>query len=114
MFWFVLQQPHCLSLIAFPTCAVITCPPLPDHPYGNITYSPDNTPPYLFGTQAKYVTVCPEGLERSGGDDVKTCTGDSSSPLGQWNGTAPVCTSKIAYQYPKCTVSHNFFSFSCI
>ena len=42
-----------------------------------------------------YVTVCLEDLERRGGDDVRTCIGDGSSPMGQWNGTAPVCTGKI-------------------
>ena len=42
-----------------------------------------------------YVTVCPEGLERRGGDDVKNCTGDGSSQVGQWNGTAPNCIGKI-------------------
>ena len=25
---------------------------------------------------------------------MRTCTGDGSSPVGQWNGTAPVCTGK--------------------
>ena len=73
-------------------CLVIRCPPLPDHLYGNVTYSPDDTPPYLFGIQAVYETVCPEGYDRSGGDDVRTCTGDGSSTMGMWNGTAPVCT----------------------
>ena len=44
-----------------------------------------------------YVAVCLEGLERRGGDDVRTCTGDGSSPVGQWNGTAPVCLGKIVF-----------------
>ena len=85
-------QIHTTACGIFPA---ITCLPLPDHPYGSITYSPDNTPPYLFETQAMYVTVCPEGLERRGGDDVRTCTGDGSSPVGQWNGAAPICTGKF-------------------
>ena len=25
---------------------------------------------------------------------MRTCTGDGSSPVGQWNGTAPNCTGK--------------------
>ena len=25
---------------------------------------------------------------------MRTCAGDGSSPVGQWNGTAPVCISK--------------------
>ena len=83
---------HC-ALFYF---VVITCPPLPDHLYGNVTYSTDNTPPYLFGTQAMYETVCSQGYERSGGDDVRTCTGNGNSPMGVWNGTAPSCRGIIS------------------
>ena len=72
--------------------ADIICPSLPDHPYGDITYSPDDTPSYFFGTSATYSTVCPEDFERNGGDDVRTCTGEGNSPVGVWNGSAPVCT----------------------
>ena len=39
-----------------------------------------------------YVTVCSEGLERRGGDDVRTCTGNESSLIGMWSGNAPDCT----------------------
>ena len=45
-----------------------------------------------------YVTVCPEGLERRGGDDVRTCISDGSRPNGTWNGTAPDCTG-IVFSY---------------
>ena len=81
---------HCVS--------AITCPPLPDHSYGSITYSPDDTPPYLFGTQAMYVTVCLEGLERRGGDDVRNCSsGGNQSHIGIWTGTVPMCLSKLSH-----------------
>ena len=112
----VIVQKDAVPCFCLCSPTAITCPPLPDHPYGSITYSPDNTPPYLFGTQAMYVTVCPEGLERRGEDDVRTCTGDGSGPVGQWNGTAPVCLSKIVclkcYWYLICMVSHNLLFFS--
>ncbi len=35
--------------------------------------------------------ACPEGMERDGGDDVRTCTDVENSAVGVWNGTAPVC-----------------------
>ncbi len=40
-----------------------------------------------------YTINCPEGMERGGGDDVRTCTGDVHSimAMGVWNGTAPTC-----------------------
>ena len=44
-----------------------------------------------------YVIVCPEGLEQREGDDVRTCIGNGSSPVGQWNGAAPVCLSKMVW-----------------
>ena len=43
-----------------------------------------------------YVIVCPEDFERSGGDDVRTCIGNSTSLVGMWNGTVPVCTGVIS------------------
>ena len=54
-----------------------------------VTYSSDNTEYYDYGTTATY--QCDPGYELTGGDTVRTCTGDGSSPEGHWNGTAPVC-----------------------
>ena len=57
-----------------------------------ITYFSDTTEPYDYGTTATY--QCDSGYELTGGDTVKTCTGDGSSPMGQWDGSAPHCTGK--------------------
>ncbi len=42
-----------------------------------------------------YTISCPEGMERDGGDDVRTCTADENSTVGVWNGTAPTCAGII-------------------
>ena len=69
----------------------ITCPRLPNQTYTSITYSTDITPPFPFGTRAMYTISCPEGMERDGRDDVRTCTSDGRSAVGVWSGTAPIC-----------------------
>ena len=69
----------------------ITCPRLPDHNQTSISYSPDTIPPFPFGTRAMYTINCPEGMESSGGDDMRTCT-DGIKAVGVWSGTAPTCT----------------------
>lgn len=69
----------------------IVCPLLSDAPFnGTVTYSPHNN--RSFGSQATYSVNCPEGYERNGGDDVRVCTGDGTTNIGEWNGTAPVCS----------------------
>ena len=76
----------------------ITCFPLDTSFLGNgtLTYSTSSVEAiedqYDYGTTAIY--QCNSGYELTGGDTVRTCTGDGSSPLGQWNGTAPTCTGK--------------------
>ena len=68
----------------------IHCSPLDILPLGNITYSTGTTKnQYDYGTTATY--QCDSGYELTGGDTVRTCTGDGSSPANQWNGTAPIC-----------------------
>ena len=57
-----------------------------------IVYSSDTTESYDYGTTATY--QCDSGYELTGGDTVRTCTGDGSSPVGQWNGTILVCLGK--------------------
>ena len=73
---------------------VITCPSLlPDNSHTSIIYLHDNTtPPFPYGTRANYTIDCPEGMERDGEDDVRTCIRNGSSAVGIWNGTAPTCT----------------------
>ena len=53
-----------------------------------ITYS-INTEPYDYGTTATY--QCDSGYELRGGDTVRTCTDNGSSPVGRWNGIGPAC-----------------------
>ncbi len=78
----------------------ITCPSLPDQTHTSITYSTGTTLPFPYGTQAMYIINCPEGMDRDGGDDVRTCTGDGHSAVGVWNGTAPNCTGTyLSYTY---------------
>ena len=58
-----------------------------------VTYSSDAAmSQYDNGTTATF--QCDSGYELTGGDTVRTCTGNGSSPVGQWIGTAPVCTGK--------------------
>ena len=68
--------------------AVISCSALSAVENGDITYSSDLT--YEYGTIATY--QCDSGYELTGGDTVRTCTGDGSNPVGQWNGNAPFCS----------------------
>ena len=57
---------------------------------GNIIYSTGTAEDQFdYGTTATY--QCDSGYELTGGDTVRTCTGDGSSPVGQWNGTTPTC-----------------------
>ena len=76
----------------------ITCSPLDTSFLGNgtLTYSTGSVEAiedqYDYGTTATY--QCNSGYELTGGDTVRTCTGDGSSPVGQWNGTTPLCTGK--------------------
>ena len=55
-----------------------------------IVYSSDMTEPYDYGTTATY--ECDTGYEITGGESERTCTSDGSSSVGQWSGTAPVCS----------------------
>ena len=90
---------------------VIRCHTLPAVENGTVVYSSDSTEPYDYGTIA--TNQCDSGYELTGGDAVRTCTGDGSSPVGQWNGTAPACLGRgnintcINFQVP-------IFSGSCL
>ena len=72
--------------------AAIRCPALPANVNGMIIYSRETAEHYEYGTTATY--QCDSGYELTGGDTVRTCTNDGSRPVGQWNGTAPVCKGK--------------------
>ena len=55
-----------------------------------ITYHPE-TPPFSYETRATYSVSCPPKLERSGGDDERTCIANGNSAVGVWSGAAPIC-----------------------
>ncbi len=87
-----ISDSHACCIFAY-FFTVITCPSLTDHSHTSIIYLRDNTtPPFPYGTRANYTINCPEGMERDGGDDVRTCTADENSAVGVWSGTAPTCT----------------------
>ncbi len=70
-----------------------------------ITYHHE-TPPFSYGTQATYSVSCPPELERSGGDDERTCIANGRSAVGVWSGAAPICA---GLQCKRC-VKLNMFS----
>ena len=55
---------------------------------GVIIYS-SSTAPWPHGTNATY--QCDEGFSLDGGNDIRTCVGDSNNYIGYWTGTAPNC-----------------------
>ena len=59
---------------------------------GMIVYSSGSTtPPFNYGTTATY--QCNDGYSLASGDSVRICsTGDGTSTVGEWSGTAPVCS----------------------
>ena len=56
---------------------------------GTITYGPDTTAPFAFGTNATY--SCDSGFFFEG-NELRTCKGDGSSPVGSWSGANPICS----------------------
>ncbi len=68
----------------------ITCPAPDSLENGTIGYSSlVTTEPFSYETTATY--RCDPGYDITRGNDVRTCTGDGSTPSGQWNGAAPQC-----------------------
>ena len=62
---------------------------------GVITYRPDTSSPFDFGTTATH--VCNEGFFLEG-TAMRTCEGDGSlTTSGQWNSTAPACSGDYSY-----------------
>ena len=65
------------------------CADLPDPENGDITFVTDVTATFEVLTTATY--NCDLGFGLNGGTTVRTCNGDSTSPDGDWSGTAPTC-----------------------
>ena len=68
--------------------AAITCSPLSSINNGGVTYNPDSTSPFSFGTMATY--SCHEGFGLKG-ENILICGGDGKSVDGHWNGSTPEC-----------------------
>ncbi len=64
------------------------CDPLASVANGDISYIPDTTSPYAFGTIALY--SCGTGYLRSG-SPVQTCLGQGSNTTGFWDSSPPAC-----------------------
>ena len=64
------------------------CTDIPAPTNGGVTYSPDTTTPYDFGTMGTY--VCNSGFGIVGGAS-RVCGGDGSSLNGGWSGSAAAC-----------------------
>ena len=75
--------------------AGITCSALINVMNGTINYLSGTTAPYDYGTTATY--QCNYGHMLTTGDSERTCTGDSSTPSGQWDGAAPQCPRTFYY-----------------
>ncbi len=75
--------------------AAITCVSLTLIPNGVITYAPDTSSPYDFGTNATY--SCNDGFFLEG-EGVRTCFGDGSNVNGDWNGSVPQCTGMLSFR----------------
>ena len=78
--------------------AAYTCTSLSAIPNGAISYFPDTTSPFDFGTVAMY--TCDQGFVL-GGASTRTCLGSGTS--GYWDGTAPECIG-IALSFGMCGV----------
>ena len=87
----------CLYAITGTKITAITCSALPAVGNGTIIYNYTTTPFYDYETTAVY--ECDTGYEVTSGDRVRTCTGDGSSSVGQWNGTAAFCLGTTVYIY---------------
>ncbi len=99
----VVQIPHVMVSIPswlhnYITCATvgITCRALDSLENGTIGYSSlVTTEPFSYETTATY--RCDPGYNITRGNNVRTCTGDGSTPSGQWNGAAPQCPRMFYY-----------------
>ncbi len=83
---------YCTEFIWSIIISGITCSVLPLISNGGISYSAATTAPYDFTTTATY--SCNDGFFLQG-SDRRECTGDSADTVGEWSGSAPVCSGMI-------------------
>ncbi len=84
------HSPSLLLLFALHTA--ITCSTLNAPANGLVSYDPDLTAPYEFGTTATY--ICTTGFGLFGGSRTRECV-VSSLGGGGWSGTTPTCGSEL-------------------
>ncbi len=80
----------------------IMCSALPSITNGIINYFSGTSIPYDYETRATY--QCNDGHVLTSGDNERTCTGDGSTPSGQWDGAAPQCPRM--FYYNNCIFDH--------
>ncbi len=85
--------PSCIAITPLQKNTAITCSALPAVGNGMIVYSSDTTEPYDYETTASY--QCDPGYNRTGGDNERSCTGNGTTPIGDWNGTATICSRNL-------------------
>ena len=87
--------------------AAITCGDIPDPENGQIIHVPDTHAPFEFGNEAQYSCYVDGetriGYGLTGGNHTRTCTGDGSSLVGYWTGTAPTCERELDQYSHRCS-----------
>ncbi len=77
-------------MFIFSRPTAITCSVLAELVNGTIDYSRyPNSDRYSYGTTATY--QCNPGYNITSRDSVRTCTGDGTSTVGEWDTAAPQC-----------------------
>ena len=95
-----------LCYILVPLKSAITCTSLSQINNGLVTYRPDTTSPFNFGTTATY--SCNENFFLQG-DRTRTCGGAGSGLNGVWSGSAPVCAGIHTYLHVTFALYLTFF-----
>ncbi len=88
-----------MSKLSSRTCAALFCSTLVLPSNGDITYAPDTTQPFSYGTTAVY--SCSTGFALMG-NVVRTCEGDDTLSAGVWSGRSASCIGNIV------TILRNF------
>ena len=89
------------------TPAEVFCSSLVDPVDGAIAYSPDTMEPFDFRTVAFH--SCDVGYYLQG-NELRTCTGDGLSVVGNWDGFIPIC-SGTSHDYWLCSIRFGQASF---
>ena len=99
----------CIEMYIFSKTA-ITCTSLNLINNGLITFSPDTTSPFNYGTTATH--SCNQGFYLVG-NIARNCVGDGSGLIGTWSGSAPVCAGECAYRLLHKKIKTQISTHSC-